>query len=167
LISEIHHVALAVRDLERSLAFYTEVLGFRKSLDMRADDPVQNARLMQTPPGTRARSAMLRKARSSVGQIELMQFDPPVAPVTAPPVPGTPGVLLLSFEVTGEELRDVHRRLVERGVPCHGEPERIDIAGYGEIESLIFRDPDGVMLELVVLPPTPAPRAAGAADRTR
>ena len=47
------------------------------------------------------------------------------------------------------------------------EGMRIDIAGYGEIESLIFRDPDGVMLELVVLPPTPAPRAAGAADRTR
>ena len=33
-ISEIHHVALAVSDMERSIAFYRDILGFRKTLDM-------------------------------------------------------------------------------------------------------------------------------------
>jgi catechol 2,3-dioxygenase-like lactoylglutathione lyase family enzyme len=151
-ISEVHHVALSVRDLERSVAFYCEVLGFKQSLEIRADDPEQNARLLETPPGTRARSAMLRKARSTVGQIELMQFDPPLADPSGPRRAGDPGVLLLSFEVTGEELEAIHRRLEQRGVRCHGKPESIEIGGYGRIGSLIFRDPDGVMLELVVLP---------------
>lgn len=32
--SEIHHVAIGVGDLERSLAFYSGMLGFRKTLDM-------------------------------------------------------------------------------------------------------------------------------------
>jgi len=29
-ISEIHHVALAVSDMERSIAFYRDILGFAK-----------------------------------------------------------------------------------------------------------------------------------------
>jgi catechol 2,3-dioxygenase-like lactoylglutathione lyase family enzyme len=155
-IGEVHHVALCVRDLERSVAFYSDVLGFRKSLDIRLEDPDRNTRLLEAPPGTQARSAMLRKARSTVGQIELIQFAPPLAAPAGPPPTGTPGVLLLSFEVTGEELDAIHARLLARGIRCHGKPEAIDIPGYGRIESLVFRDPDGVMLELVALP---APRS--------
>ena len=34
-ISEIHHVALTVSDIERSAAFYRDALGFRKVLDMK------------------------------------------------------------------------------------------------------------------------------------
>jgi catechol 2,3-dioxygenase-like lactoylglutathione lyase family enzyme len=153
-IGEVHHVALCVRDLERSVAFYCDVLGFKKSLDIRLDDPERNTRLLEAPPGTRARSAMLRKARSTVGQIELIQLDPPLPDPAGPPPTGTPGVLLLSFEVTGEELDAIHARLVARGIRCHGKPEAIEIPGYGPIESLVFRDPDGVMLELVVLSAT-------------
>lgn len=151
-ISEVHHVALSVRDLERSVAFYCDVLGFRKSLDIVGDDPEKNRRLLETPPGTRARSAMLRKKHSTFGQIELMQFDPPLADPRPPLRAGDHGVLLLSFEVSGEELSDIHQRLEARGVRCHGKPEPIQIGSYGQIESLIFRDPDGVMIELVVLP---------------
>jgi len=32
-ISEIHHVALTVSDLDRSIAFYQDVLGFRQTLE--------------------------------------------------------------------------------------------------------------------------------------
>jgi catechol 2,3-dioxygenase-like lactoylglutathione lyase family enzyme len=151
-IGEVHHVAISVRDLERSLAFYCDVLGFKQSLDMAADDPARNRRLLETPPGTRARSAMLRKKHSTVGQIELMQFDPPLAEPRPALRAGDHGVMLLSFEVTGEDLADIHRRLEARGIRCHGGPEQVEIGGYGRIESLVFRDPDGVMIELVVLP---------------
>jgi len=151
-ISEVHHVALGVRDLERSIAFYRDVLGFKVALEIRADDPDANARLLETPPGTRLRSAMLRKARSTVGQIELIAFDPPLAAPQGPARAGDPGVFLISFEVEGEELEEIHQRLETRGIRCHGKPEQMDIAGYGRIGTLVFRDPDGVMLELVALP---------------
>lgn len=151
-IGEVHHVALGVRDLARSIAFYRDVLGFKVSIEIRADDPEANARLLETPPGTRARSAILRKASSTVGQIELMQFDPPLADVRDPARAGDRGPFLLSFEISGEELEAIQDRLVERGVRCHGKPEPMDIAGYGRIRSLVFRDPDGVILELVELP---------------
>ncbi len=32
--SEVHHVALTVSDMDQSLAFFCELLGFRKTLDM-------------------------------------------------------------------------------------------------------------------------------------
>jgi catechol 2,3-dioxygenase-like lactoylglutathione lyase family enzyme len=152
MISEVHHVALGVRDLARSIAFYRDVLGFKVSLEIRADDPEKNARLLETPPGTRMRSAMLRKARSTVGQIELIELDPPLAQPREALRAGDAGAFLLSFEVEGEELDAIHARLEARGVRCHGKPEQVEIAGYGRIGSLVFRDPDGVMLELVALP---------------
>ena len=151
-ISEVHHVALGVRDLARSIEFYRDVLGFKVALEIRADDTAQTARLLETPPGTRMRSAMLRKARSTVGQVELIQFDPPLREARDPARAGDRGPFLLSFEVTGEELEAIARRLEARGVRCHGKPERVDIAGYGRIGTLVFRDPDGVLLELVELP---------------
>jgi catechol 2,3-dioxygenase-like lactoylglutathione lyase family enzyme len=153
-ISEVHHVALGVRDLARSIAFYRDLLGFKVSLEIRADDAEQNARLLETPPGTRMRSAMLRKAHSTVGQIELIQFDPPLPDACGPARAGDHGPFLLSFEVSGEELDAIRQRLETRGVRCHGKPEAVDIAGYGRIGALVFRDPDGVLLELVALPPT-------------
>jgi catechol 2,3-dioxygenase-like lactoylglutathione lyase family enzyme len=151
-ISEVHHVALGVRDLARSIEFYRDVLGFKVSLEIRADDAAKNARLLETPPGTRMRSAMLRKAHGTVGQIELIQFDPPLVDGRDPARAGDRGPFLLSFEVTGEDLEQIAQRLAARGVRCHGKPERVDIAGYGRIGALVFRDPDGVMIELVELP---------------
>jgi catechol 2,3-dioxygenase-like lactoylglutathione lyase family enzyme len=50
-ISEIHHVALAVSDMERSIAFYRDILGFRKTLDMPLGSP-SLARLLRLRPGT-------------------------------------------------------------------------------------------------------------------
>jgi catechol 2,3-dioxygenase-like lactoylglutathione lyase family enzyme len=151
-IGEVHHVALGVRDLARSIAFYRDLLGFKVSLEIRADDPEANARLLETPPGARMRSAMLRKASSTVGQLELIEFDPPRADARPPARAGDRGPFLLSFEVSGEELDAIHARLEAHGVRCHGKPEAVDIAGYGRIGSLVVRDPDGVMLEFVALP---------------
>jgi catechol-2,3-dioxygenase len=49
-ISEIHHVAIAVSDMERSVAFYRDILGFRKTLDMPLNSPCLE-RLLRLRPG--------------------------------------------------------------------------------------------------------------------
>ena len=97
-ISEVHHVGITVTDLDRSIDFYSRVLGFRKTLDMPLGGPSLE-RLMRLKPGVRGRSVMMQQGDSQIGEIELIKFDPPAAVLTGQKKPGDPGLFMLSFEV--------------------------------------------------------------------
>ena len=62
-ISEIDHAAVIVSDIEKSLAFYEEVLGFEKMFDLPlGGKSFEN--LLQLEQGTRLRSIMLKQKRA-------------------------------------------------------------------------------------------------------
>lgn len=150
-ISPIHHVALTVSDLERSVAFYCDVLGFRKTLDMTLSGPGIE-RLARLRPGSKMRSVILQQGRATVGELELIAVEPPPPDPDRPKRAGELGVFLISFEVTDEEMTEVYRRLQGKGVRCFSEPQTLELRGYGPIEAVIFEDPDGNLLELFKSP---------------
>jgi lactoylglutathione lyase len=150
-ISEIHHAAITVSDLERSVAFYRDALGFRKVLEMRADTP-QSARMLRLARGVKARSIMMAQGSSTVGEIELMQVEPLAEQHTPPKRVNDLGTWLLSFEVKDEPLAVVVERLRGLGVKFFSEIEELDLEGYAPIKAVLFEDPDGNLLELVQLP---------------
>lgn len=150
--SEVHHVALTVSDMDQSLAFYTELLGFRKTLDMPLSGP-SFEKLFRLQKGATARSVILQQGKSRVGEIELMAFNGPgLEKPSGPKRPGDPGLLMLSFEVKQESLQQVAQHLEARNVPFFCKPVELDLPGYGPIKSLMVEDPDGTLVELIELP---------------
>jgi catechol-2,3-dioxygenase len=125
-ITRLNHAVLYVRDLARSVAFYTEVLGFRR-LDM-------------TPEGF-AGAAFLQ-ASSSRNDHDLGLFE--VGPTAGPSAAGRGAVGLyhLAWEVdTLTELESVHAQLRQADA-------LVGSSDHGTSKSLYGADPDGLEFEV-------------------
>ncbi len=159
-ISEIHHVAITVSDIERSIAFYRDVLGFRKTLDIPLG-PTIVEKVLRLHPYVKGRSVIMQQGPSQIGEVELIQFENTGRTPSGPKRPGDPGMFLLSFSVSGEVIDDTKTRLeaMGLGVQCYGAPTTIELPEYGDIRVIIFEDPDGIMIELVQLPSADEVRA--------
>jgi len=121
----IHHVRLTVSDVDRSRAFYTEVLGF--------------AHVMDLPSG-------VFLSNGSVGLGIGPTPDPSRAPSDDRFDEARIGLDHLSFAAASrEELERAQQLLEERGVP-HGEIT--DLGDAFGLYILAFRDPDNIQLEL-------------------
>jgi catechol 2,3-dioxygenase len=117
----IGHVHLKVADLERSLAFYRDVLGFQLTQKMGAQAAFLSA-------GGYHHHIGLNTWESAGGQ---------------PPPPGSTGLYHVAIVYpTRAELADALRRLVEAKVPLEGA------ADHGVSEAIYLRDPDGNGVEL-------------------
>ncbi|GGM28002.1 MULTISPECIES: VOC family protein [Micromonospora] len=148
-VSEVHHVAMTVSDVDRAAEFYEKALGYRRTLRTDVGGPGIEVSL-GLPAGTTGRVQYLQ-GPSQVGQLELIEWN------------GTPrrtatgghlelGPFLLSFAVPVEEMDELHQRLVDLGAECLTTPNRVLLENYGHITAFAARDLDGNLLEFVSLP---------------
>ena len=147
----LHHVVLSVTSLERSVAFYTGVLGYRKSMEA----PVEGEkyeRYLKLPPGTTGRMAMLQADERTMGMVEVIEWTPPLPATSGPKRPGDPGVCMLAVEVAGQTLEDVVAGLEAKGVALWSDPCLVELDGYPPFHTILIEDPDGLLVELIQLP---------------
>ena len=122
-IKRLGHVVIQVRNLERSVRFYTEVLNFRVSDDATAGGVFLTA----------------------IGDHHTIGLFPSDGDNAEIPPKGAVRLHHFAFQVeTMEELFEVRSYLKERGVPIVWEGRRA-MGGHTSVE---FLDPDGYHLEL-------------------
>lgn len=157
-VSEVHHVAINVTDLDRSIAFYEHALGYRTTVRTELTDS-RTAVAMRLPTGTTGRAAILQGERQ-IGQIELIQWGIPDGEDPDSTQDSNrlhrpnlgPGVMLVSFEVDAEEMKETYGRMQQLGAECYSSPTDVYIGGFGDISAFLAEDPDGTILEFVTLP---------------
>jgi catechol 2,3-dioxygenase-like lactoylglutathione lyase family enzyme len=155
-LSEVHHVAVIVADLERSANFYEKGLGYRKTLSGTVGSPPV-WRALRMPEGTMGRMQYMQ-GPSQLGQLELIEWnDGSESPARTDF--RQVGYYLMSFQVPDEELDELYQRIEETGGHCLGEPVKVLIDNYGYIQAFAATDPDGNLLDFVVLPSQEAVRA--------
>jgi catechol 2,3-dioxygenase-like lactoylglutathione lyase family enzyme len=147
MIRRLSHLGICVADLERSLRFYREGLGFREvsALELSGEP---GATLLGLP-GVSLRARYLERDGA---RIELLHYPVPGALGEGRPGPmNARGLTHLSFRVDG--LDAVVARLVELGGALLAA-SRIGSARLG-MQAVFVSDPDGTRIELVEAPGDP------------
>jgi len=120
-LQQIDHVALSVADLEKSIAWYQEVLG----LERRYEDAWGDYPAMLCAGSTCVALFPLRPGESSARSSG----------------PAQPPMRHLAFRATYADLLEAEKNLQERGIP-------FEFQNHGIAHSIYFADPDGHQLEI-------------------
>lgn len=129
-ITRLNHAVLFVGDLERSVAFYTDVLGFRR---IEAMDVLPGAAFLQAPGSTNDHDLGLFEVGKAAGPSQAGR--------------ATVGLYHLAWEVdTLDELTRLQQVLAEHGALSGA-------SDHGTTKSLYGRDPDGLEFEIAWIVP--------------
>ena len=144
----VKRTTLIVRSLERSMAFYGDVLGLSRYYD---DEIVlSGVGLAAGEAGGRTRLVIMRAADPVVGMIGLLEFTEPR--LAEPAMPRTRlGIGDLVFVMQGDDVQGVHERAVRFGARIHAAPHEFRVRGADGRElrmtSLSLWDPDDYFIE--------------------
>lgn len=148
MIRGIDHLNIVVTDMARSLAFYTELLGFARTKEAWLEgDWIER---VTGVAGVRAHAVFI-VSPGGEPRIELLQYHAPAgAAVAENSRANTIG--LRHFALRVDDIAALTARLRAAGVPVFGEPEMVP-AGVvshdaGRKTLVYFLDPDGVIVEL-------------------
>ncbi len=144
MIHGINHVAISTGNIERSVAFYRDVLGLEEvfKTNWEVGDNV-----FDTITGLRDSSARIVMLRVGNACVELFEYQTP------DPKPGEPrrpvcdhGITHLCLQVTAIDAE--YERLKAAGMEFHCPPQHVG----EDIQVTYGRDPDGNVVELLEVP---------------
>ena len=148
MITGVHHFSFSVTHLERTIEFYTKVLGIKVQSRSRNKYDTLGTALFGTQWGINQPQADLELAVMNIGgtRVEFIEYkDPKAQPYHKNP--SIAGSAHLAFQV--EDMEATRKKLEDAGVNFHSPINRFMEAGKIEWRWCYFRDPDGIILELV------------------
>lgn len=142
-ITKAHHMGLQVADLDRSIAFYRDILGFEIAFAW--NPQADYIRELVGYPDADIHAAILRLPRSDVF-LELLEYRnverTPVDTRTA-----NPGTAHIAFFV--DDLEALYADLTARGVRSVSAPVTPTIGPNEGGRAVYLMDPDGIRVELI------------------
>jgi glyoxylase I family protein len=144
-LKALHHVGLVVRDLDRSIYFYHDLLGLPF-----ANEPTPWFSGPELEKGVGVPGAILRQTSFWVGPsstIEMIEYENR-PPENTKPIPNNHlGAAHVCFLV--DDIRVKKAELESRGVVFYSDVNVVDEGPLAGWRWCYFRDPDGLALELV------------------
>ncbi len=162
-----HHCNLNVRNLERSYRFYHDVMGLdpQAYLEPTALQPASNGSLGDALAngdgsaylgGMNFAATLMGLRSDSRNPLDVLEWQTPKPYGEAYAQANHLGIIRVAFEV--DDLAAARARLVASGHSGVGPIETWDLGEAGTRQVVIFRDPDGIMLELIEALSYPAAR---------
>jgi catechol 2,3-dioxygenase-like lactoylglutathione lyase family enzyme len=150
LVTGIDHIAVTVSSLERSLPFYTEILGLREVERHRLEG--ETISTMAGKDDVVMQVVRLASPDTPKVLVDLQQYIQPKGR-TSDAALGMANHSHFCFGV--KDLDGAYRDLKEKGVQFVSAPVRFDLGegeGKGIVKVVFLKDPDGFILELVEMP---------------
>ena len=151
MIKRMLHANVVVRDLERSLRFYRDVLRVRvlSEIGGDAEDPALGTAMGFGVPATyRGYLLGLGKGREAT-MIDLLQWMRPAAQGEPYDSVSHVGIARIALEV--DDVDKHYEDLRGQGVEFLSPPTDFHIPPVGDMRACCLKDPDGTILELIQL----------------
>jgi catechol 2,3-dioxygenase-like lactoylglutathione lyase family enzyme len=163
-----HHCNLNVSNLEASYRFYRDVLGLDLTVYLAPSElqPATNGSLgdsLRNPDGSEFTDGQMLFAATLMGvrsdsrsPIDVLEWGVPKPYGEPYKEPNHLGIIRVAFEV--DDIEAARARLLLTGHSPVGPIETWDMGEFGERRVVIFKDPDGIWLELIEQLQIPTPR---------
>ena len=141
--SGVSHIAICVRDMDKSLAFYRDVLGMVVEADRMQDTTIGGLpHVYKHPRQTRrqVRLAFAPGARPTLTMTSHPGENPDGEPIKLDQI----GISHISFTV--RDVKALAEELVAKGVPLAGPLDGFTNE-QGQVSSIFVHDPDGILLQ--------------------
>jgi catechol 2,3-dioxygenase-like lactoylglutathione lyase family enzyme len=145
MITGFNHTSFTVADMERSVKFWTEMLGFKA-----ASVSPREGRWQEEVTGISGASLMVAHLYGHGHHIEFIQYLAGAIPGT-PPQPALRGAAHVCLET--DDIERTWDALLKAGATAQGRIAVVSSGAVGGAKAGYIRDPNGILIELLQLAP--------------